>query len=59
MMLLPLTEVKKIQRIDIYDKDFLNEDLDPEEFANSVVVMDDQKLKNKILALFKKLCKTP
>jgi hypothetical protein len=54
--------VKKIQRIDIYDKDFLNEDLDPEEFANSIVVMDDcdciddKKLKNKILAFFKKLC---
>ena len=57
-----IDEVKKIQRIDIYDKDFLNEELDPKEFENSIVVMDDcdciddKKLKNKILAFFKKLC---
>ena len=56
-----IDEIKVIQRIDIYDKEFLNEELDPKDFKNSLIILDDmdcvedKKIKNKVLAFFKKL----
>eukprot|EP01035_Chromulina_nebulosa_P007270 gene7270-9803_t len=56
-----IDEIKVIQRVDIYDKEFLNEELDPKDFKNSLIILDDmdcvedKKIKNKVLAFFKKL----
>ena len=36
-----IDEIKAIQRIDIYDKEFLNEELDPKDFKNSLIILDD------------------
>ena len=56
-----IDEIKAIQRIDIYDKEFLNEELDPKDFKNSLIILDDmdcvedKKIKNKVLLFFKQL----
>jgi len=56
-----LDSIKKIERIDINDKDFLNEELTYEDFKSSLVIMDDvdcvpnKKLKTKILNLVNQL----
>jgi hypothetical protein len=56
-----IDQIKKLQRFDINDKEFMNEELDPKDFKNCCIVLDDiemisdKKLKNKILDFFKKL----
>ena len=56
-----IDEIKKINRFDIHDKEFMDEELDPKDFKDSCIVLDDiemiseKKLKNKILDFFKKL----
>jgi hypothetical protein len=56
-----IDKIKKIQRVDIHDEEFLDAELDPEEFKDCCIILDDiemidnKKLKNKILAFFKKL----
>jgi hypothetical protein len=56
-----IDKVKKIQRIDIHNKEFINENLDTKDFENSMIVLDDvdcledKALKNKILGFFKKI----
>ena len=56
-----IDEVKKLQRINIYDKEFMNEEIEPNEFKDSAIILDDiemisdKKLKNKIMDFFNKL----
>ena len=56
-----IDKVKKLQRFDINSKEFMDEELDPKEFKDCCIVLDDiemisdKKLKNKILDFFKKL----
>ena len=57
-----LKDVEKlIKRINIHDKDFTNEELELNDFENSLVILDDiemisdKKLKNFILSFFKKI----
>ena len=56
-----IDQVKKIQRIDIHDKEFMSENLEPKDFENSMIILDDvdcledKALKNKILGFFKKI----
>ena len=56
-----IDEIKKINRFDIHDKEFMDEELNPKDFKDSCIVLDDiemiseKKLKNKILDFFKKL----
>lgn len=56
-----LDEIKKIQRIDIYQSDFMKEDLKSEDFKDCLVIFDDidcipdKHLKNKLLNLLQQI----
>jgi hypothetical protein len=56
-----LDAVKKIRRIDIYNAEFLNEELDTPDFEDTLVIFDDidcipdKKLKNKLLNLLQQI----
>ena len=36
-----IDEIKKINRFDIHDKEFMDEELDPKDFKDSCIVLDD------------------
>jgi hypothetical protein len=56
-----LDAIKKIRRIDIYDAEFSNENLETPDFEDSLVIFDDidcipdKKLKNKLLNLLQQI----
>lgn len=56
-----LDAIKKINRIDIYDTEFINEDLEAPDFSDSLVIFDDidcipdKRLKNKLLNLLQQI----